>query len=318
MRSCPSREQLASLLAQKASEIGGSEIGAHTRSCPKCRELLLAMSQEGTMGSGPEPADDGATVGQRMTLSTPAPATLADSPETVDRVNSESAGPDTIDISSRSSAVLRELRGAAPAETIQGSPLSAPPLDETGIFAPGGNSHSAIDIFAESQEATLADPGIRAEATDGGTLAGGSWAKNLPGFLTAAVAGGKNEPPDYEILGELGRGGMGIVHKARHRGLNRLVALKMIRGAYADEIQIARFKIEAEALAALRHPNILQIYDIGEFNGSPYVALELLEGGACPSGCSAKPLPPGRLPSGWSLSSWRWMRPTGPASSIAT
>ena len=52
----------------------------------------------------------------------------------------------------------------------------------------------------------------------------------------------------------------------------------MIRGAYADEIQVARFKIEAEAVAALRHPNILQIYDIGEHNGSPYVALELLEG----------------------------------------
>ena len=63
-------------------------------------------------------------------------------------------------------------------------------------------------------------------------------------------------------------------------GLNRLVALKMIRGAYADEVQVARFRIEAEAVATLRHPNILQIYDIGEYNGSPYVALELLEGGS--------------------------------------
>ena len=85
---------------------------------------------------------------------------------------------------------------------------------------------------------------------------------------------------------------MGIVYKARHRRLNRLVALKMIRGAYADEIQIARFKIEAEAVASLRHPNILQIYDIGEHNGSPYVALELLEGGSLIDRLMGTVLPP--------------------------
>jgi tetratricopeptide (TPR) repeat protein/tRNA A-37 threonylcarbamoyl transferase component Bud32 len=103
---------------------------------------------------------------------------------------------------------------------------------------------------------------------------------------------GKNGPVDYEILGELGRGGMGVVYKARHRRLNRLVALKMIRGAYADEIQIARFKIEAEAVAALRHPNILQIYDIGESEGSPFVALELLEGGSLADRLRGTALPP--------------------------
>ena len=69
--------------------------------------------------------------------------------------------------------------------------------------------------------------------------------------------------------------------RRRHRRLNRLVALKMIRGGmHADDIQITRFKIEAEAVAALHHPNILQIYDIGESDGLPYVALELLEGGS--------------------------------------
>ena len=86
---------------------------------------------------------------------------------------------------------------------------------------------------------------------------------------------------------------MGIVYKARHRRLNRLVALKMIRGGvHADEIQIARFKIEAEAVAALRHPNILQIYDIGESDGLPYVALELLEGGSLADRLRGTPLPP--------------------------
>jgi len=104
---------------------------------------------------------------------------------------------------------------------------------------------------------------------------------------------GDTGPVDYKILGELGRGGMGIVYKALHLRLNRLVALKMIRGGvHADDIQITRFKIEAEAVAALRHPNILQIYEIGESNGLPYVALELLEGGSLSDRLKGTALPP--------------------------
>jgi serine/threonine protein kinase/predicted Zn-dependent protease len=281
MSGCPSREQLARLLAQQTSAIDGFEIGAHARSCPICRELLQAMSQKGTVVFGPGTSDDGETVGQSSDLSVDAPGTMADSAQTVDRINSNSVVPDTIDDSSRSSAILRELRGPVPEETIESSSFAPTPMVETGIFAPAGRSHSALDIFADSQEATAADWDRSPDATEGGTDGGDTWAlKNLPAFLSKATTGGKSEPADYEILGELGRGGMGIVHKARHRGLNRLVALKMIRGAIADEIQIARFKLEAEAVATLRHPNILQIYDIGEFNGYPYVALELLEGGS--------------------------------------
>jgi tRNA A-37 threonylcarbamoyl transferase component Bud32 len=86
---------------------------------------------------------------------------------------------------------------------------------------------------------------------------------------------------DYELLGELGRGGMGVVYKARQRLLNRLVALKMIRDAGHDRPgQRERFRVEAEAVARLRHPNIVQVYDVGEYQGQPFVALELLEGGS--------------------------------------
>jgi serine/threonine protein kinase len=85
----------------------------------------------------------------------------------------------------------------------------------------------------------------------------------------------------YEILGELGRGGMGVVYKARQLGLNRLVALKMIlAGSYAEPKAIARFRSEAEAVARLQHPNIVQIHEIGEAEGKPFFSLEYVEGGS--------------------------------------
>ncbi|HEV3166939.1 MAG TPA: protein kinase [Isosphaeraceae bacterium] len=96
----------------------------------------------------------------------------------------------------------------------------------------------------------------------------------------------------YDILAELGHGGMGVVYKARHRRLNRLVALKMIRaGSLARAEDITRFKIEAETVASLRHPNIIQIYDVGESGGLPFVALELLEGGSLDTRLAGTPQP---------------------------
>jgi serine/threonine protein kinase len=85
----------------------------------------------------------------------------------------------------------------------------------------------------------------------------------------------------YEILDVLGRGGMGVVYKARQVGLKRLVALKMIRdGALASAEQVVRFRAEAEAVARLQHPNIVQIYDIGQHNNLPYFSLEFVSGGS--------------------------------------
>jgi WD40 repeat protein/tRNA A-37 threonylcarbamoyl transferase component Bud32 len=86
--------------------------------------------------------------------------------------------------------------------------------------------------------------------------------------------------PGYQVLEELGRGGMGVVYKARQIGLNRIVALKMLRsGMQAEAIELARFRAEAEAVAALQHPNIVQIFEVGEYNGVPFFSLEYVEGG---------------------------------------
>ncbi len=99
--------------------------------------------------------------------------------------------------------------------------------------------------------------------------------------------------PGYEVFEELGRGGMGVVYKARQVKLDRIVALKMIlAGAHASPNELARFRAEAEAVAQLQHPNIVQVYSIGEQGGLPYFALEYVEGGTLASRLDGSPLPP--------------------------
>src|SRR5262245_59061803 len=86
--------------------------------------------------------------------------------------------------------------------------------------------------------------------------------------------------PGYEILGLLGRGGMGVVYKARQTKVNRLVALKMVlTGNLASDEERLRFLIEGEVLGRLQHPHIVQIYEVGTLEGQPYFALEYVEGG---------------------------------------
>jgi len=86
--------------------------------------------------------------------------------------------------------------------------------------------------------------------------------------------------PGYEIIGELGRGGMGVVYKAQQKDLKRTVALKMIlSGAQAGDQEVTRFRAEAEAVAKLHHPNIVQVYQIGEQEHGPFFSLEYVDGG---------------------------------------
>jgi WD40 repeat protein/predicted Ser/Thr protein kinase len=121
-----------------------------------------------------------------------------------------------------------------------------------------------------------------------------------PSAETGAAAGvgssigdGPPQVPGYEVLKELGRGGMGVVYKARQGRLDRMVALKVISAAaYAGPEERTRFHTEAESLARLQHPNIVQIHEQGEANGQFYLVLELVEGDSLSHKLAGAPLPP--------------------------
>jgi tetratricopeptide (TPR) repeat protein len=100
--------------------------------------------------------------------------------------------------------------------------------------------------------------------------------------------------PGYEVLGELGRGGMGVVFEARQLRPSRTVALKLLRaGLPADADARRRFRAEAEALARLQHPGIVQVHEVGELDGRPYFSLEFCAGGSLARRLAGAPLPPG-------------------------
>jgi eukaryotic-like serine/threonine-protein kinase len=98
--------------------------------------------------------------------------------------------------------------------------------------------------------------------------------------------------PGYRVECLLGRGGMGVVFRAWHHRLNRPVALKMmLAGAYAGPRERERFQREAEAAAELRHPNVVQVHDVGDADGRPYFTMELVDGGSLAQALTGTPLP---------------------------
>jgi serine/threonine protein kinase len=145
-------------------------------------------------------------------------------------------------------------------------------------------SESLARLEADSPKAATPHP--RAEGS----------AATAPGPTSSAEVGyftKQSVIPGYEILGELGRGAMGVVYKARHLALNRTVALKMIlAGQHAGPQELARFQTEARAAAQIQHANVVQIFEVGQHESLPFLALEYCPGGNLAAHLLGTPLQP--------------------------
>jgi WD40 repeat protein/tRNA A-37 threonylcarbamoyl transferase component Bud32 len=178
------------------------------------------------------------------------------------------------------------------------SPSTCPTPAELAAFQLGDLAEDALDdVAAHLETCRLCETAVA--ALDG--LADAQ--------LAAFRAGARNGTPrsaegiprfvaEHEILQEISRGGMGIVYKARHRRLGRIVALKMLlSGSFADAEERARFRAEAQAVAILQHPNIVQLFEVGELDvgdGPPrtYFTLEFVDGGSLGAHVGGRPQPP--------------------------
>ncbi len=163
-------------------------------------------------------------------------------------------------------------------------PASANEATDRIVAASNGSATEATGLWKSDEAPSPCSP-IDSFATllpstpaEDLTLAPSGMGDSIP---AREASGGRAYLPGYERHGELGRGGMGVVYKARQAKLNRVVALKMIlSGVHAGEDDLARFRTEAEAIARLQHPNIVQVHEIGEHDGKPFFSLEFCSGGS--------------------------------------
>ena len=135
---------------------------------------------------------------------------------------------------------------------------------------------TGLGLLTDEPVAGVADPG-RADKLARDNTNAEPRVKTTPKALVAKMLG---ELGDYELLEEVGRGGQGVVFRARQKSLNRIVALKVIGlGQWATKAHLKRFRLEAEAAASLDHPCIVPIYEVGERDGQCYFSMKFVEGG---------------------------------------
>ncbi len=243
--------------------------------------------------SDPRPGGDDATVAATAIFdghSRPASASPSDDGggETVQAtIDLASAASDaTVEVTNL--AFPRPHLGAAPDQTIAHTPGST---RISGSTRPPVEGDTLGMNFGSVPGSDLHDTRVALPTLDG---EGKTNAYSLSGEHGGAEIHFDNMPKvaGYTLLSELGRGGMGVVYKARQTKLDRLVALKMVlAGAHASADQLARFLIEAQAVAALKHNHIVQIHDVGERDGLPFFSLEFVDGGSLQQTIGGKPQP---------------------------
>jgi serine/threonine protein kinase/tetratricopeptide (TPR) repeat protein len=147
-----------------------------------------------------------------------------------------------------------------------------------------GEPASADDYLRRYPEVRTAEGELRSAES--------RWS-SAPPTIDRSLNGEMPVVPGYQLLGELGRGGMGVVYKARQVAADRVVALKMTRTDGTAEPDLhARFRTEAEAAARLQHPNIVQIFEVGVAGGRPFFAMEYVDGGSLADRLTSGPVPP--------------------------
>jgi serine/threonine protein kinase/WD40 repeat protein len=189
------------------------------------------------------------------------------------------------------------LNESLPPESLAGlsAHVDACPLCQVRLDRLTHDADGAVARYKELSSVITSGPaGARPPSPEAGTLIlGGNQAARAASQLQ-----GVPRVPGFDVAAEIGRGGMGVVYKARHRRLNRLCALKMVlAGGAADTVTVQRFLFEAEILARVQHTQVVQVFEVDTYQGPsgvpiPYLAMELLEGGSLAGRIKEGPLDP--------------------------
>jgi WD40 repeat protein/tRNA A-37 threonylcarbamoyl transferase component Bud32 len=225
----------------------------------------------------------------------------AEDPDVDEHLPSTVRDPDSIVADGTVRPIPSDPHPAGPDSTIQEERALNDPTTEPTVARPDAAAQGDVPVGDHHPLPSAAGPvegGREHDTTWSGPDDDASKAARdtPPGGGAPAADAGHVAPmiPGYEILGELGRGGMGVVYKARALRLNRTVALKMIlAGGHAGHEAAVRFLAEVVAVARLQHPNIVQIFHIGEHGGHPYYEMEFVAGGCLADRLDGTPRPAG-------------------------